>query len=98
MAKSVHAMAESLAMTKDHKIALDNYFRQLDEYEQFLNMSIEDLRILERKRQNENIDNFSPQCSQLDFKKIKDIFKNEEDENYICALLQGLRWRITRIS
>ena len=22
----------------------------------------------------------------------------EENENYICALLQGLRWRITRIS
>jgi hypothetical protein len=51
LAKSVHAMAESLAMTKDHKMALDNYFRQLDDYEQFLNMSIEDLKILERKRQ-----------------------------------------------
>lgn len=96
LAKSVHSMAEDLAMTKDHKMALDNYFKQLDEYEQFLNMSIEDLRVLEKKRES-NVE-MTLVCTQLDFKKIKELFKTEEDENYLCALLQALRWRITRIT
>ena len=35
----------------------------------------------------------------LDFNKLKIFFKNENsNETHICATLQALRWRLTRVS
>jgi len=34
--------------------------------------------------------------AQLDMKKVKETLQNEKNESYCCAILQALRWRVTR--
>lgn len=38
------------------------------------------------------------QLPPLDFDKLKHFFLNSTDEVTICATLQALRWRVTRVS
>jgi hypothetical protein len=34
----------------------------------------------------------------LDFEKLKQFFIESQDEMKICATLQALRWRVTRVT
>lgn len=38
------------------------------------------------------------QLSPLDFDKLKNFLKTSNDEMKVCATLQALRWRSTRVS
>ena len=42
------------------------------------------------------IQNSQSKKNQLDMKKIKDILLSDKNESLCCALLQALRWRITK--
>lgn len=44
---------------------------------------------------NKNIHQI-PSYEALDFNKIRYVFENMENEEIVCAVLQALRWRITR--
>ena len=109
LSKNFYLLAEKLVSSKAQKITLDGYLKQLDEYEHFLNMSIEDLKMLEDRRNMAELDesdtrrptaiedSYKVNCTQLDVKRIKIAFREVTDSNYLCALLQALRWRITRV-
>lgn len=104
LCKRYHLFSEKKVNSKEEKVMIDDYFRQLDDYEQFLNVSLEDLKDLnEQQNQDETInvtnnDGFPPvNSTPLDFKKIKKAFIEEDDENILCSLLQAIRFRITRM-
>jgi hypothetical protein len=72
---------------------IESLFQKVSKYEHYMNTTIYDL-----VAQSQDVSVFEkPAYIQVDFIKIKNYFlQNAQNFVFICAVLQALRWRITK--
>ncbi len=97
MTKSLYQSIQNTNASFDQQTLshLNDFKIQIDEYEQFLQSSLEELfpeNFSKSKLAFKNNVSFKL----LDFRKLKETLKTTKDLSYICAVLQALRWRISR--
>ena len=74
---------------------LQDFKNQIELQEHFWYGSVEDL-FPEMTAQSKQISKSNLSFKVLDYRRIKESLKVSKDVGYICALLQALRWRISR--
>ena len=89
-------------MVKDDRAAITELNGNLQEFEQFLVGSLTDLFGDNASMCNPSMINSKSKVNRqsslkvLDFKKLKVELANSKDINYTCAVLEALRWRVSK--